>query len=165
MGSREVVFTSGGTEANNLALKAFGAMPLLVSAIEHPSVLNVRKDATIIPVGPDGCLNLDALEQLLTGNEVPMLVSVMAANNETGVIQPIEDVVSLARKHGAMVHSDAVQAAGKIGRCVAASRPCDAVRPQAGWNSGCGCFDRAQTYQSEGRDGWWWSGTGHAAWY
>lgn len=114
VGSREVVFTSGGTEANNLALKAFGAMPLLVSAIEHPSVLNVRKDATIIPVGPDGCLNLDALEQLLTGNEVPMLVSVMAANNETGVIQPIEDVVSLARKHGAMVHSDAVQAAGKI---------------------------------------------------
>lgn len=114
VGSREVVFTSGGTEANNLALQAFGAMPLLVSAIEHPSVLNVCKDAQLIPVGADGCLDLAALEQLLTVNEGPKLVSIMAANNETGVIQPIEAIVALAHEHGALVHSDAVQAAGKM---------------------------------------------------
>lgn len=114
VGSREVVFTSGGTEANNLALLAFGVRPLLVSAVEHPSVLNVRKDAAVIPVGQDGCLDLGALEQLLLAHEDPALVSVMAANNETGVVQPIGDIVSLAHEHGALVHSDAVQAAGKI---------------------------------------------------
>ncbi|MGY8997214.1 MAG: cysteine desulfurase family protein, partial [Alphaproteobacteria bacterium] len=114
VGSREVVFTSGGTEANNLALLAFGVRPLLVSAIEHPSVLNVRKDAAVVPVGQDGCLDLGALEQLLLAHEDPAVVSVMAANNETGVVQPIGDIVSLAHEHGALVHSDAVQAAGKI---------------------------------------------------
>ncbi|MBT5434308.1 MAG: cysteine desulfurase, partial [Rhodospirillaceae bacterium] len=111
---RQIVFTSGGTEANNLALRGCGRARLLVSAVEHPSVLQVRDDGVTIPVDADGCLDLVALERLLAETDEPALVSVMAANNETGVIQPIAEVIELAHRHGALVHSDAVQAAGKI---------------------------------------------------
>jgi cysteine desulfurase len=107
-----VVFTSGGTEANNQALQSV-AGPKLVSAIEHDSVLAAAPHAWWIPVDRDGLIDLEGLgEQLETVR--PALVSVMLANNETGVVQPVREVVERARRHGALVHCDAVQAAGKL---------------------------------------------------
>jgi cysteine desulfurase len=107
----EVVFTSGGTEANNLALRSHDRV--LVSAIEHESVLKAVPDAERIPVDGNGVIDLAALERSLAYYR-PALVSVMFANNETGVIQPIAEVVRLAHAAGAPVHCDAVQAAGKV---------------------------------------------------
>ena len=111
-----VVFTSGGSEANNLALKGADVERIIVSAIEHPSVLEAAKASgkpvEIAPVTPAGVIDLDALAHLLPGPKA--LVSVMLANNETGVIQPLRDVVALAQAHGALVHTDAVQALGKV---------------------------------------------------
>ena len=111
-----IIFTSGGSEANNLALKGAKVERLLVSAIEHPSVLATAKASgkivDIIPVTPAGIVDLAALEAALQGS--PALVSIMLANNETGVIQPVREVVTLAAQHGALVHCDAVQALGKI---------------------------------------------------
>jgi cysteine desulfurase len=112
-----VVFTSGGSEANNLALKGAPAERLIVSAIEHPSVLEAAQAAgklvDILPVDGEGLVDLAALERLLkTGPKA--LVSVMFANNETGVIEPVRDIAALAHAHGALVHTDAVQALGKV---------------------------------------------------
>ena len=111
-----VVFTSGGSEANNLALKGAPVERLLVSAVEHPSVLEAAKargkPVDVIPVDGDGVVDLAALETLLKGPKA--LVSVMLANNETGVIQPVAEIVRLAQAHGALVHTDAVQALGKM---------------------------------------------------
>lgn len=111
---RDVVFTSGGTEANLLALSGWGHGRVLVSAVEHPSVLAARADAVRIPVDRRGVIDLGALEALLDEGDGPTLVSVMAANNETGVIQPLGEVVRLARARCALVHCDAVQAAGRM---------------------------------------------------
>ena len=108
----DVIFTSGGTEANNLALTGTGRMRCLVSAIEHPSVLNGGGE--FIPVDKNGVVDLERLDQQLMARDVPALVSVMLANNETGVIQPVADVVAIAHRHKALVHCDAIQAAGKI---------------------------------------------------
>lgn len=110
----EVIFTSGGTEANNMALRGAGRRRLLVSAIEHESVRNSAPDAEVVPVDANGVLDLGALEKALARLSEPSLVSVMLANNETGVVQPIADVVRLARAAGALVHCDAVQGAGKM---------------------------------------------------
>ena len=111
-----VVFTSGGSEANNQVIKGAPVTRLLVSAIEHPSVLEAAKASArqveLIPVTGDGVVDLKGLERLLAGPRA--LVSVMLANNETGVIQPLREVVTLAASHGALVHTDAVQAVGKI---------------------------------------------------
>jgi cysteine desulfurase len=104
------VFTSGGTEANNITLRDHKRV--LVSAIEHESVLKAVPAAERIPVDGNGVIDLATLERML--GEKPALVSVMFANNETGVIQPIAEVVRLARASGALVHCDAVQAAGKV---------------------------------------------------
>jgi len=117
-----VVFTSGGTEANNLAIrgsaqgtgKGSKRSRVLVSAVEHASVLNAAGGVEITAVDGDGLIDLEALETALMDNGDAALVSVMLANNETGVIQPIAEVAALAHKHGALVHCDAVQAAGKI---------------------------------------------------
>jgi len=106
-----VIFTSGGTEANNMALSAFPGRRILASAVEHPSVLKGEIDQ-IIPVDRDGVVDLAALEQAVSGP--PALVSVMLANNETGVIQPIAEIARLARRKGALLHVDAVQAFGKL---------------------------------------------------
>lgn len=113
-GTRGVVFTSGGTEANALALLGCARPRLLVSAVEHPSVLAVRADAQAIPVDGQGVLDLGALEAMLDADDAPTLVSVMAANNETGVLQPLAEVVRLAHARCALVHCDAVQAAGRM---------------------------------------------------
>ena len=110
-----VVFTSGGTEANNLALRVLPKRALILcSAVEHASVLSVMDGIVEIPVDGDGVVDLGALEALLAGEDTPALVSVMLANNETGVLQPVADVAALAHEHGALIHCDAVQAAGKM---------------------------------------------------
>ena len=110
-----VVFTSGGTEANDLALRGVAKRARnLCSAVEHDSVLSVMDAIVEIPVDGDGVVDLDALEALLAGEDTPALVSVMLANNETGVLQPVAEVAALAHEHGALVHCDAVQAAGKM---------------------------------------------------
>lgn len=110
----EVVFTSGGTEANALALGGSGRRRTIVSAIEHDSVGRAAVGAEIVSVNGNGVVDLGALERLLAASTEPALVSVMAANNETGVVQPVAEVVRLARAAGALVHCDAVQAAGKF---------------------------------------------------
>jgi cysteine desulfurase len=109
-----VIFTSGGTEANNLALRGCGRARVLVSAIEHDSVLSPVEGAERIPVHTSGVVDLAVLERMLAASSEPALVAVMLANNETGVIQPVAEVVRIARAHGALVACDAVQAAGKI---------------------------------------------------
>jgi cysteine desulfurase len=109
-----IVFTSGATEANNLALQGSGCERLLVSAIEHPSVLQARTGAELIPVLPSGLIDVAALDRMLEGNTKQTLISVMLVNNETGVIQPLDKVVEIARRRGALVHTDAAQAAGRI---------------------------------------------------
>jgi cysteine desulfurase len=114
----QVVFTSGGTEANNQAL-ACARGPVVVSAIEHDSVLAAVPDAGRAVVDGEGRIDLACLERQLARVR-PVLVSVMLANNETGVIQPLGEVVELARRHGARVHCDAVQAGGKLAIEVAA---------------------------------------------
>ncbi|TAJ90059.1 cysteine desulfurase family protein [Reyranella sp.] len=111
----EIVFTSGGTEANSLALSGAGRRRVLVSAVEHDSVLRAVPGAEIVGVDGNGVVDLVALEQALASSgDEPVLVSVMLANNETGVLQPIAEAVRLARGAGALVHCDAVQAAGKV---------------------------------------------------
>ncbi len=115
---RQIVFTSGGTEANNMAVLESGARRLFISAIEHPSVQAAAehsgREVRILPVTRDGRIDIDRcateFESLSEGD----LVSVMLANNETGVIQPVAEIAALARARGARVHCDAVQAAGKI---------------------------------------------------
>lgn len=109
-----VVFTSGGTEANCQALSGFDG-PVITSAVEHDSVRAARDDAETVRVNANGVLDLGHLGARLASQERPALVSVMLANNETGVVQPVRDVAGLAHEHGALVHCDAVQAAGKIG--------------------------------------------------
>ena len=117
---RSVVFTSGGTEANNMALRGAAAQgrPLVASAIEHDSVLAAvasgARAGSSIPVGRDGVVDVAALDRELRRLPAGALVSVMAANNETGVIQPVADVVETARAHGAAAHCDGVQGPGKI---------------------------------------------------
>jgi len=109
-----VVFTAGGTEANALALAGTGRGRVLVSAVEHDSVRAARPDAEVIPVDGDGVVDLDRLARMLSADPRPALVSVMAANNETGTLQPVAEVAAVARAAGALVHCDAVQAAGRI---------------------------------------------------
>ena len=123
--SREIVFTSGATESNNLALKgavraAQGKRDHLISCVtEHRAVLDpierLKKEGyrvTLLPVRSDGLLDLDRLRQALDENT--LLVSVMAANNEIGVLPPIREIGRLAREAGAIFHVDAAQALGKI---------------------------------------------------
>jgi cysteine desulfurase len=111
-----VVFTSGGSEANNLAIKGAAVDRILVSAIEHPSVLEAAratgKPVAAIPVTSAGVVDLAALAKMLAGPKA--LVSVMLANNETGAIQPLREIAALAASHGSVVHTDAVQALGKV---------------------------------------------------
>ena len=119
----EVVFTSGGTEANNLLLKGVAAAQsqalLAVSAIEHPCVLKPAAQLqrhgwqlTTLPVDANGTLDLPAAKRRL--QDRPAIVSLMLANNETGAIQPVAELADAARQVGAVVHTDAVQAAGKL---------------------------------------------------
>jgi len=114
----EIVFTSGATEANNLALlgtaRELGGGHLVTSAIEHPAILETAQegfDVTLVPVGPDGRVSADAVESALRPDT--RLVSVMAANNEIGTIQPIAQIGRLCRERGVRFHTDASQVIGK----------------------------------------------------
>ena len=119
---RNVLFTSGGAEANMLALAPTAARDrLLVSAIEHPSVLAGGRFPTggveRLPVTGDGALDIAALERRLAALGSRALVSLMLANNETGVVQPVAQAAHLVHAAGGVLHVDAVQAVGRI--------PCD----------------------------------------
>ncbi len=116
----QVIFTSGGTEANNLALTGTGRARRIVSAVEHDSVLRTAPEAARAAVDGEGALDLEQLSAMLSGDGPPALLSLMLANNETGTVQPLRKAAELARGHGALVHCDAVQAAGKIPVDVAA---------------------------------------------
>ena len=116
-----VVFTSGGTEALNIALSAEATRAgraysrLLVGAGEHPAVLQGHRfgaAAEIVPLRSDGRLDLAALERQIAGE--PVLLAIQAANNETGVLQPVRDAADLVHAAGGFVLCDAVQAAGKV---------------------------------------------------
>ncbi len=121
--AEDVIFTSGGTEANNLALanapQGGAEGPVFASAVEHVSVLDGTDNVIQVPVDGDGVVDLaelgvclkDALNRVEGGRA---LVSVMLANNETGVIQPIARIAELAAEYDAVFHCDAVQAAGKL---------------------------------------------------
>jgi len=122
--ARQVVFTSGGTEANVMALvpgtARKGSLPverLIISAVEHPSVMAAGRflaDAkTVLDVDRNGVVDPARLQALLADG-VPALVSVMAANNETGALQPIAEIAQVVREAGGILHVDAVQALGKI---------------------------------------------------
>ncbi|MDB5478053.1 MAG: cysteine desulfurase [Alphaproteobacteria bacterium] len=115
--SSHVVFTSGATEANNAVINGAPVQRFLYSAIEHPSVTDAalrRDNAYAVPVQPNGVIDLAALEEMLARDLGQTLVSVMWANNETGVIQPVAEISALAKKYGALFHCDAVQAAGRL---------------------------------------------------
>jgi cysteine desulfurase len=111
---QDLVFTGGGTEANALAVRGLGlGRRVLLGATEHAAVLAAAPDAETIPVRPDGTADLAALEALLASGG-PALVCLMAANNETGVLHPIPEAAALCGRHGALLHVDAVQAAGRV---------------------------------------------------
>jgi cysteine desulfurase len=123
--TREIVFTSGGTESDNTALWGIfrsGYRPgahIITTTIEHPAVLATCKamedagaEVTYIPVGSSGRVDPAAVEAAVRDGTV--LISVMHANNETGVIQPIAEIGKIARQRGIVLHTDAVQSAGKI---------------------------------------------------
>jgi cysteine desulfurase len=122
----EIVFTSGGTESDNLAIRGAaealepaGRRHIITTAIEHEAVLNTVRalerrgwDATLLPIDQTGVLSPDALREALRPDTA--LVSVMHANNEIGSVQPIEALAPLVRAAGALFHTDAVQSAGRI---------------------------------------------------
>jgi cysteine desulfurase len=112
---REVILTSGGTEANALAIHGLAAGgPVLRGATEHAAVIAAAGDAAgIVPVGPDGGIRLDALAEMLPAARGG-LVCLMLANNETGTIQPVAEAAALCHAAGALLHVDAVQAAGRL---------------------------------------------------
>jgi cysteine desulfurase len=123
--AREIVFTSGATESNNLALKGCADAlrerrdHIVTVATEHKSVLDSCRRleqqgwrVSRLGVNREGLIDLDELRGLVTDKTV--LVSVMAANNEIGVLQPLGDIAPIVHEHGALLHSDAAQAAGKI---------------------------------------------------
>jgi cysteine desulfurase len=113
-GAENVIFVGSGTEANNQVLRCAGRSRLIISAIEHESVLRARDDAVLAPVHANGIVDLEALDALLARTDDTTIVSIMAANNETGILQPIAEIARLAHSHGALMHTDAIQAGGKI---------------------------------------------------
>ena len=124
-GAEEVVFTSGGSEANNLALKGLffrrSGKPshIIATRIEHPAVLgpcrfleNLGARVTLIPVDGAGLVDPDNIRKAIASDT--LLISVMHANNEVGTIQPLAEIAKIARDHGVLFHTDAVQSLGKI---------------------------------------------------
>ncbi len=109
-----VVFTSGGTEASALAIHALGrGRRLVIGATEHDAVRAAAPDAAILPVDRDGVADLVALTDLLADHS-PSLVCLMLANNETGTVQPVAEAAAICHRFGALLHVDAVQAAGRM---------------------------------------------------
>src|SRR5262249_40611477 len=123
--AKEIVFTSGATESNNLAIKGVAQMygergnHIITQAIEHKATLDTCKHlekegfkVTSLPVQTNGLIDLDQLRAALTDKTI--LISIMYANNEIGVVQPIGEIGKIAKERGVLFHTDAVQAAGKI---------------------------------------------------
>lgn len=123
--SKEIVFTSGATESNNLAIKGVAEMyaekgnHIITAATEHKAILDTCKHLekkgcriTYLPLKGDGLIDLDMLRDAITDKTI--LISIMYANNEIGVIQPIKEIGKIAKERGVLFHSDAVQACGKI---------------------------------------------------
>jgi cysteine desulfurase len=123
--AKEIVFTSGATESNNLALKGVAEMyaekgnHIITAATEHKAILDTCKRlekegvrVTYLPVQTDGLIDLDQLRSAITDKTI--LVSIMYANNEIGVVQPIAEIGKIAKERGVLVHTDGTQAAGKI---------------------------------------------------
>jgi cysteine desulfurase len=121
----EIIFTSGGTESNNMVLKSVAwtlrnkGKHIITTKIEHPSIFNAvlflmegGYDVTFLPVDTHGCLDPDEVKKAIQKNTI--LITVMHANNETGTIQPIADISDIAREHGILFHTDAAQSVGKI---------------------------------------------------
>src|SRR5713101_2161173 len=124
-GAGEIVFTSGATESDNLAIKGVAEAyqgkgnHIITAVTEHKAVLDTCSHleklgymVTYLPVGADGLIDLDQLKDAFTDRTI--LVSIMAANNEIGVLQPVEAIGKLCRERGVLFHSDAVQALGRI---------------------------------------------------
>ena len=122
---KEIIFTSGATESNNLAIKGVAEMyrekgnHIITQVTEHKAVLDTCKrlekngcEVTYLPVERDGRINLDDLRRAITPKTI--LISIMYANNEIGVIQPMGEIGKIAKEKGVLFHSDAVQAVGKI---------------------------------------------------
>src|SRR6201992_2970876 len=123
--AKEIIFTSGATESNNLAIKGIAEMyrergnHIITQATEHKAVLDACKRlekygyrVTSLPVKADGLIDLEDLKRAF--DEKTILVSIMFANNEIGVVQPIADIGTLCRERGVLFHTDGVQAVGKI---------------------------------------------------
>jgi cysteine desulfurase len=123
--AKEIVFTSGATESNNLALKGIAQMyaekgnHIITAASEHKAILDTCKHlekegcrVTYLPLQADGLIDLDMLKESFTDKTI--LVSIMYANNEIGVVQPIREIGKLCKERGILFHTDMVQAAGKI---------------------------------------------------
>jgi cysteine desulfurase len=123
--AKEIVFTSGATESDNLAIKGVAEMyaergnHIITQVTEHKAVLDTCRRleqegvrVTYLPVKPDGLIDLDQLREAITDRTI--LISVMYANNEIGVVQPIAEIGKIAKEKGVLFHSDAVQAVGKI---------------------------------------------------
>lgn len=111
----EIIFTASGSEANNMVLNTFDNV--ITSSIEHPSILEPakQKNATFLPVDKNGVIKIREVESVLEkSNKEKTLVSVMLANNETGVIQDVSKIAKSAKKSGLLIHTDATQAVGKI---------------------------------------------------
>ena len=122
---KEIIFTSGATESNNLAIKGVAEMyrekgnHIITQVTEHKAVLDTCKrlekygyEVTYLPVQKDGRINLDDLRKAITPKTI--LISIMYANNEIGVVQPIQEIGKIAKEKGVFFHVDGVQAAGKI---------------------------------------------------
>src|SRR5208283_2939090 len=123
--AKEIVFTSGASESDNLAIKGVGhryrdrGNHIITMATEHKAVLDSAKrlipegfTVTLARLRPDGLVDLDDLKQAIT--DKTLIVSIMAANNEIGVIQPLAEIGRMCRERGVLFHTDAAQAAGKI---------------------------------------------------
>jgi len=136
---KEIIFTSGATESDNLAIKGVAEMyrekgnHIITAVTEHKAVLDTCKRlekygyrVTYMPVMKDGLIDLDDLKRAM--DDKTILVTIMAANNEIGVLQPVEEIGKLCRERGVIFHTDAVQAIGKI-----PSRNQLRSRPASGW--------------------------------
>src|SRR5215469_6281439 len=123
--AKEIVFTSGATESNNLAIKGVFEMyaergnHIITAATEHKAILDTSKRlekeglrVTYLPVQQNGLVDLDMLRGAITGKTI--LISIMYANNEIGVLQPIADIGKIAKEKGVLLHTDATQAVGKV---------------------------------------------------
>ena len=124
-GAKEIVFTSGATESDNLAIRGAAYMyrekgdHVITAVTEHKAVIDtckrLEKDGfrvTYLPVGKDGIVDLDRLREAVTDKTT--LITIMTANNEIGVLQPISEIGAIAKERGVLFHTDAVQAAGKV---------------------------------------------------